>query len=178
MRRRFARIVTALAGAAALSYFSIGLAAQARPASSSIPELTGVWNNQTEGRCTPNGRTCPFKVEELPPPRHYQELVSEHPSKRLRLSQDPEGPISLRVIDLITPIGRGQRGLIVAAPKTGKTILLEQIGFAIGQFYPEIHLFVLLVDERPEEVTHFRRAVKGQVIDLISGFTLGRSAPL
>jgi len=105
-----------------------------------------------------------FRIEELPPPRHYQELVSEHPSKRLRLSQDPEGPISLRVIDLMTPIGRGQRGLIVAAPKTGKTILLEEIGFAICQFYPEIHLFVLLVDERPEEVTHMRRAVKGQVI--------------
>ncbi|MGH9334448.1 MAG: transcription termination factor Rho [Vicinamibacteria bacterium] len=105
-----------------------------------------------------------FKVEQLPPPRHYSELVSEHPSRRLRLSQDPEGPISLRVIDLVTPIGRGQRGLIVAAPKTGKTILLEQIGYAIGEFYPEIHLFVLLIDERPEEVTHMRRAVKGQVI--------------
>ncbi|HXV63345.1 MAG TPA: transcription termination factor Rho [Vicinamibacteria bacterium] len=105
-----------------------------------------------------------FKPEELPPPRHYQELVSEHPAMRLRMSQDPDGPISLRVIDLITPIGRGQRGLIVAAPKTGKTILLEQIGCAIGAFYPEIHLFVLLIDERPEEVTHMRRAVKGQVI--------------
>jgi transcription termination factor Rho len=105
-----------------------------------------------------------YTLEALPQPRHYQDLVSEHPSKRLRLSQDPEGPISLRVIDLITPIGRGQRGLIVAAPKTGKTILLEQIGYAIGEFYPEIHLFVLLIDERPEEVTHFRRAVKGQVI--------------
>jgi transcription termination factor Rho len=105
-----------------------------------------------------------FKVEDMPDVRNYQDLVSEHPDRRLRLSQDPEGPISLRVIDLITPIGRGQRGLIVAAPKTGKTILLEEIGFAIGQFYPEIHLFVLLIDERPEEVTHMRRAVKGQVI--------------
>jgi len=105
-----------------------------------------------------------FKVDELPPARVYSELVSEHPSRRLRLSQDPEGPISLRVIDLVTPVGRGQRGLIVAAPKTGKTILLEQIGAAVGEFYPEIHLFVLLVDERPEEVTHMRRAVKGQVI--------------
>ncbi|HXV59673.1 MAG TPA: transcription termination factor Rho, partial [Vicinamibacteria bacterium] len=105
-----------------------------------------------------------FKLDALPPARHYGDLVSEHPSERLTLAQDPEGPISLRVIDLITPIGRGQRGLIVAAPKTGKTILLEQIGFAIGQFYPEIHLFVLLIDERPEEVTHMRRAVKGQVI--------------
>lgn len=112
-----------------------------------------------------------FKLEEFPETRPYAELVSEHPDQRLRLSQDPEGPISLRVIDLITPIGRGQRGLIVAAPKTGKTILLEQIGAAIGEFYPEIHLFVLLVDERPEEVTHMRRSVKGQVIASTSDST-------
>jgi transcription termination factor Rho len=112
-----------------------------------------------------------YKLDVMPPARHYADLVSEHPSRRLRLSQDPEGPISLRVIDLVTPIGRGQRGLIVASPKTGKTILLEQIGFAIGEFYPEIHLLVLLVDERPEEVTHMRRAVKGQVIASTSDST-------
>ncbi len=112
-----------------------------------------------------------FKLEDMPETRQYAELVSEHPDQRLRLSQDPEGPISLRVIDLITPIGRGQRGLIVASPKTGKTILLEEIGSALCKFYPEIHLFVLLVDERPEEVTHMRRAVAGEVIASTSDST-------
>ena len=112
-----------------------------------------------------------FKLEDFPETRPYAELVSEHPEQRLRLSQDPEGPISLRVIDLITPIGRGQRGLIVASPKTGKTILLEEIGAALCKFYPEIHLFVLLVDERPEEVTHMRRAVAGEVIASTSDST-------
>ena len=115
-------------------------------------ELTGV--------DTING----IKFEEMPEPRHYAELVSEHPDKRLLLSQSPSAPMSLRVIDLITPIGRGQRGLIVASPKTGKTILLEQIGCAIAEHYPEIHLIVLLVDERPEEVTHIRRNVNGHVV--------------
>ena len=73
--------------------------------------------------------------------------------------------LSLRVVDLIAPVGRGQRGLIVASPKTGKTILLEQIGFSISQHYPGIHLIILLIDERPEEVTHMRRSVpKAQVV--------------
>jgi transcription termination factor Rho len=112
-----------------------------------------------------------FKPDDMPEARHYAELVSEHPDHRLRLSQDPEGPISLRIIDLITPIGRGQRGLIVASPKTGKTILLEEIGSALCKFYPEIHLFVLLVDERPEEVTHMRRSVAGEVIASTSDST-------
>ena len=68
----------------------------------------------------------------------------------------------MRVIDMITPVGRGQRGLIVASPKTGKTILLEQIGQAIAEYYPESHLYILLIDERPEEVTHMRRSVNGK----------------
>ncbi len=105
-----------------------------------------------------------FRLDELPPPRTYAELVSEHPDKRLRISQSPDAPLSMRVVDLITPIGRGQRGLIVAAPKTGKTILLEQIGCAIAEHYPKIHLYVLLIDERPEEVTHMRRTVNAQVV--------------
>ena len=112
-----------------------------------------------------------FRLDELPQPRNYSELVSEHPDKRLRLSQNPDTPLSMRVVDLITPIGRGQRGLIVAAPKTGKTILLEQIGCAIAEHYPKIHLYVLLIDERPEEVTHMRRTVNGQVIASTSDST-------
>jgi transcription termination factor Rho len=104
------------------------------------------------------------RVTELPEIRSYSELVSEHPSEALRLSRGGDEPLSLRVIDLITPIGRGQRGLIVAAPKTGKTILLEQIGHAIAEHYPDVHLIVLLVDERPEEVTHMRRTINGEVV--------------
>ena len=112
-----------------------------------------------------------FKLRELPEVRAYSELVSEHPDDRLRLSQKQEDPISMRVVDLITPIGRGQRGLIVASPKTGKTILLEQIGCAIAEYYPESHLYILLIDERPEEVTHMRRSVNGQVIASTSDST-------
>ena len=112
-----------------------------------------------------------FKPQQLPEVRPYSELVSEHPDDRLRLAQKPEDPISMRVIDMITPIGRGQRGLIVASPKTGKTILLEQIGQAIAEYYPESHLYILLIDERPEEVTHMRRSVNGQVISSTSDST-------
>jgi transcription termination factor Rho len=104
-------------------------------------------------------------LDALPPYRNYPDLVSEHPSRTLKLSRGaPDEPLSLRVIDLITPIGRGQRGLIVASPKTGKTILLEQIGSAVAKHYPDVHLIVLLIDERPEEVTHMRRTVNGEVI--------------
>jgi len=112
-----------------------------------------------------------FKPQQLPEVRPYSELVSEHPDDRLRLAQSPDDPISMRVIDMITPVGRGQRGLIVASPKTGKTILLEQIGQAIAKYYPESHLYILLVDERPEEVTHMRRSVDGQVISSTSDST-------
>ena len=112
-----------------------------------------------------------FKPQQLPEVRPYSELVSEHPDDRLRLAQKPEDPISMRVFDMITPIGRGQRGLIVASPKTGKTILLEQVGQAVAKYYPESHLYILLIDERPEEVTHMRRSVNGQVISSTSDST-------
>jgi transcription termination factor Rho len=112
-----------------------------------------------------------FKPQQLPEVRPYSELVSEHPDDRLRLAQSPDDPIAMRVIDMITPVGRGQRGLIVASPKTGKTILLEQIGQAIAKYYTESHLYILLIDERPEEVTHMRRSVDGQVISSTSDST-------
>ncbi len=112
-----------------------------------------------------------FKPQQLPEVRPYSELVSEHPDDRLRLAQEPEDPTSMRVFDMITPIGRGQRGLIVASPKTGKTILLEQVGQAVAKYYPESHLYILLIDERPEEVTHMRRSVNGQVISSTSDST-------
>ncbi len=112
-----------------------------------------------------------FKPQQLPEVRPYSELVSEHPDDRLRLAQAPDDPISMRVIDMITPVGRGQRGLIVASPKTGKTILLEQIGQAIAKYYPESHLYILLIDERPEEVTHMKRSVDAHVISSTSDST-------
>jgi transcription termination factor Rho len=96
---------------------------------------------------------------------HFQDLVSVNPSEAFRLAGDSPGQeISLRVIDLIAPIGRGQRGLIVSPPKAGKTTLLEHLGKAITRHHPEVHLILLLIDERPEEVTHFRRAVPAEVL--------------
>jgi transcription termination factor Rho len=104
-----------------------------------------------------------FTLEALPSSHNFSDLVVVNPDQYMRLSPGSDN-LSLRVIDLITPIGRGQRGLIVAAPKTGKTILLETIGKAVADKFPDVHLIVLLIDERPEEVTHFRRTVNGEVV--------------
>ena len=72
----------------------------------------------------------------------------------------------MRIIDLVTPIGKGQRGLIVAPPRTGKTVLLQKIANAITTNHPEVYLIILLIDERPEEVTDMERNAKGEVISL------------
>jgi transcription termination factor Rho len=95
--------------------------------------------------------------------RNWDELTPVDPTKWIRLETGPE-PLTTRVMDLFTPIGAGQRGLIVAPPRTGKTVLLSHIAAAVAQNYPDMHLMVLLVDERPEEVTDLRRTVKGDVI--------------
>lgn len=95
--------------------------------------------------------------------RGFDELTAIDPHDRLRLEVGPE-PLGMRVMDLLTPIGKGQRGLIVAPPRSGKTILLQQLAGSIAKNHPEVHLFVLLVDERPEEVTEMRRSVLGEVI--------------
>ncbi|MEE9446565.1 MAG: transcription termination factor Rho [Arenicellales bacterium] len=89
-----------------------------------------------------------------------------HPDKRFRLERETGSSEDLtgRVIDLISPIGKGQRGLIVSAPKTGKTVMLQQIAQSITSNYPEIELIVLLIDERPEEVTEMSRMVRGEVV--------------
>ena len=104
-----------------------------------------------------------LSVEEYKALPHFQDLVSVNPHEAFRLSGE-QSEISLRVIDLIAPIGRGQRGLIVSPPKAGKTTLLEHLGQAISKHHPEVHLILLLIDERPEEVTHFRRSVKAEVL--------------
>jgi transcription termination factor Rho len=93
----------------------------------------------------------------------FNELISLDPTERLELSKSNDN-MSMRVIDLIAPIGKGQRGLIVAPPKTGKTTLIEEIAEAVANNHPEAHLVMLLIDERPEEVTHMKRNVRGEVI--------------
>jgi transcription termination factor Rho len=93
----------------------------------------------------------------------FSKLVPLYPQDRLRLETDP-GVLTTRIIDLIAPIGKGQRGLIVSPSKAGKTLIMQAIANAITKNNPEVHLMVVLVDERPEEVTDMQRAVKGEVI--------------
>ncbi|MBR1561453.1 MAG: transcription termination factor Rho, partial [Clostridia bacterium] len=97
----------------------------------------------------------------------FEDLVPIYPDERLRLEQPApvgQGDISLRLIDMLAPIGRGQRGMIVSQPKAGKTTLLKKVANAITARYPEIKLIVLLIDERPEEVTDMKRSIDGEVI--------------
>ncbi|MFK0170757.1 transcription termination factor Rho [Streptomyces sp. NPDC090306] len=94
--------------------------------------------------------------------RHFGDLTPLHPRERLLL-EHPASGLAGRVTDLLAPVGKGQRGLIVAPPKTGKTVLLQQYAAAIAGNHPECRLMVLLLDERPEEVTDMRRSVRGEV---------------
>ncbi|MFO0842237.1 MAG: transcription termination factor Rho [Gemmataceae bacterium] len=103
----------------------------------------------------------------LPQKVVFDDLTPLHPDKRLRLETTPDD-INTRVMDLMTPIGKGQRGLIVAPPRTGKTILLQKLANAILKNHPECYVIVLLIDERPEEVTEMERTVKGPYTEVIS----------
>ncbi|GGU66041.1 transcription termination factor Rho [Streptomyces daghestanicus] len=94
--------------------------------------------------------------------RHFADLTPLHPHQRLRLDH-PAAGLAGRVTDLIAPVGKGQRGLIVAPPKTGKTVLIQQLAAAVAGNHPECRLMVVLLDERPEEVTDMRRSVRGEV---------------
>ncbi|MFF9038576.1 transcription termination factor Rho [Streptomyces sp. NPDC014892] len=105
-----------------------------------------------------NGRT----PQELRGRPHFRELTPLHPRERLRL-EHPASGLTGRLVDLVAPVGKGQRGLIVAPPKTGKTVLLQQVAAAIAANHPEARLMVVLLDERPEEVTDMRRSVRGEV---------------
>ena len=93
----------------------------------------------------------------------FENLTPLYPQERIRLETAPDN-LSARVMDLLTPLGKGQRGLIVSPPRTGKTMLLQNIANSITANHPEIYLIVLLIDERPEEVTDMQRSVKGEVI--------------
>jgi len=94
---------------------------------------------------------------------HFDSLTPLYPQERLKMETGPE-QISNRVLDLVAPLGKGQRALIVAPPRTGKTVLLQQIANAVTRNHPEVVLIVLLIDERPEEVTDMQRSVQGEVI--------------
>jgi len=94
---------------------------------------------------------------------HFPALTPLYPQKKIILETSPT-ELSTRVMDLLSPVGMGQRGLIVAPPKAGKTLLLKQIANSISTNYPDMELFVLLIDERPEEVTDMQRSVKGEVV--------------
>ena len=93
----------------------------------------------------------------------FENLTPLYPQEKLNLETDGEN-LSGRVMDLLTPIGKGQRGLIVAPPRTGKTMLLQNIANSITKNHPEVYLIVLLIDERPEEVTDMQRSVRGEVV--------------
>ncbi|MFT6166792.1 MAG: transcription termination factor Rho [Vicingaceae bacterium] len=107
-----------------------------------------------------NGRDPSFVRDRVP----FEYLTPLFPSEKFNLSGHKEESLSTRVIDLFTPIGKGQRGLIVAQPKTGKTTLLKEVANAIAANHPEVYLLILLIDERPEEVTDMSRSVNAEVI--------------
>jgi transcription termination factor Rho len=102
-------------------------------------------------------------LEALKTKIHFDNLTAIYPNERLKL-EGKRGGMSTRIMDLFAPIGKGQRGLIVAPPRTGKTVLLQNIANAITENHPEVVLIVLLIDERPEEVTDMQRNVKGEVV--------------
>src|SRR5436190_58728 len=105
--------------------------------------------------------------EERISPTNFEDLTPLHPNRRLILETTPE-EINMRVVDLVTPIGKGQRGLIVSPPRAGKTILLQKIALSLIKNHPESYLIVLLVDERPEEVTDMARNVAGPTCEVVA----------
>lgn len=107
-----------------------------------------------------NGREPAYVRDRVP----FDYLTPLFPFEKLKLTGHPKSTISTRVVDMFTPIGKGQRGLIVAQPKTGKTMLLKEVANAIAANHPEVYLIILLVDERPEEVTDMARSVNAEVI--------------
>ena len=108
---------------------------------------------------TINGESPAQKKNIIP----FNSLTPYFPTKRLILENDPSD-ISMRVVDLVTPIGMGQRGLIVAPPRTGKTVLMQKVANAIRKNHPDVVLIILLIDERPEEVTDMKRSVDAEVV--------------
>ena len=140
-----------------------------------MAESAGLENGlEISGMAVPSERTggsaCLARIERINDEQRdtwgghtpFKALVAEDPLERIHL--EVSGEISTRVVDIVTPIGKGQRCLIVAPPKAGKTVLLQKLAHSVSENHPEIHLIVLLVDERPEEVTDWKRSVRGEVI--------------
>lgn len=108
---------------------------------------------------TINGKT-PQEIRDRIP---FDYLTPLFPTEKLKLFSEPSN-YSTRIVDLFTPIGKGQRGMIVAQPKTGKTMLLKDVANSIAKNHPEVYLIILLIDERPEEVTDMQRSVRAEVV--------------
>ncbi len=107
-----------------------------------------------------NGRSPEYVRDRVP----FEHLTPLFPNEKFNLCTGSNDPLSVRMVDLFSPIGKGQRGLIVAQPKTGKTVLLKEIANAIAANHPEVYMIVLLIDERPEEVTDMARSVRAEVV--------------
>jgi transcription termination factor Rho len=107
---------------------------------------------------------CGLNPEQARSRSRFEDLTPLFPDERLKLESPGTAEVTTRIIDLLSPIGKGQRGMIVSPPKAGKTTILKQIAHAIETNNPEVHLIVLLVEERPEEVTDMRRSVRGEVV--------------
>lgn len=108
-----------------------------------------------------------YPVEEAMRRKSFEELTPVFPDERIKLENEHARGISMRIMDLLAPIGKGQRGMIVAPPKAGKTTLLKQIAVSISRTYKNMHLIVLLIDERPEEVTDIRETIEGPNVEVI-----------
>jgi transcription termination factor Rho len=129
---------------------------------------------EVQVRAPEGGERCPAVVkidkvmglrpEDISKVTPFEELVPYYPLKRILLEVPEQKDVSMRAVDILTPVGFGQRGLIVAPPRTGKTVLLHNMANAISTNSPEVALIILLVDERPEEVTDFRRHTRGEVV--------------
>ena len=98
--------------------------------------------------------------------KRFEDLTPIFPNERIHL-ETPGSGVSMRMLDLIAPIGKGQRGMIVSQPKTGKTTLLKQVAKAVTRNHPKMHLIILLIDERPEEVTDIKESIEGNNVEVI-----------
>jgi transcription termination factor Rho len=112
-------------------------------------------------------RPNPQNIHKPKGPALFDSLTAIQPNTRLQLETE-QGELSMRVMNMFAPIGKGQRGLIVAAPRTGKTILIQKIAKAVLKNHPEVHVIILLVDERPEEVTDFKVNLKGTTAEVMA----------
>ncbi|MGN0153784.1 MAG: transcription termination factor Rho [Lachnospiraceae bacterium] len=108
-----------------------------------------------------------YPIEEAMRRKNFEDLTPIFPDERIKLENEHARGISMRIMDLLAPIGKGQRGMIVAPPKAGKTTLLKQIAISISRTYKDMHLIVLLIDERPEEVTDIRESIEGPNVEVI-----------